>query len=258
MADKLTIYTHYFEELKKLLKEIQEYKTYNDFFNTPAMQIYVKRYNALLKKYYNSSGIPLEIVTIYDHEYSSTGKTVNNNCINKMTLTIQSTMDLLNGMIENERNLVKPDNIPKHQIRRCLKTGVNGCPKNPILEKNKVFIGMPFRDEYVNDFEFGLKPALEKSEKVCFRADDKIENRDVMCKICEEMQKSNYLIFNISDHNPNVMLELGLSYGLGKETIIIKDKKTRNISDLSNTEYIEYVHAIDLRDKIIRYFKDRS
>ena len=78
-----------------------------------------------------------------------------------------------------------------------------------------------------------------------------------MCKICEEMQKSNYLIFNISEHNPNVMLELGLSYGLGKHTVIIKDKKTKNISDLSNTEYIEYAHAIELRNKITSYF-DRS
>jgi len=254
MAEKITIYTHYYEEAKKLLKEVEDNNTYNEFFNAPAMQTYMKRYNDLLKKYYRSSGIPLEQMSIYEYEYSSTKKTVNNNCINRMNVTIQSTIDLLDGMIDAERNRVTPDNTPKHQMRRCPKVGVEGCPKNSILEKNKVFIGMPFRDEHVNDYEFGLKPALDAAGKIYFRADDRIDNKDIMCKICEEMQKSKYLIFNISDHNPNVMLELGLSYGLGKETIIIKDKKTNNISDLSNTEYIEYAHAIDLRDKITSYF----
>lgn len=257
MADKITIYIHYYEEAKKLLKEIQDYNEYNEYFKTPAMQTYMKRYNALLKKYYKSSDIPLEQVSVYDYEYSSTKITVNINCFNRMNVTLQSTIDLLDGMINAERENVKPDNTPKHQMRRCPKVGVAGCPKNPTLDKNKVFIGMPFRDEHVDCFEFGLKPALDASGKRYFKADDRVENIDVMCKICEEMQKSKYLIFNISDHNPNVMLELGLSYGLGKETIIIKDKKTKNISDLSNTEYIEYAHAIDLRDKIISYFDNK-
>jgi predicted nucleotide-binding protein len=75
-----------------------------------------------------------------------------------------------------------------------------------------------------------------------------------MCKICEQMQISKYLIFNISGLNPNVMLELGLSYGLGKETIIIKDKKTKSISDLGSNEYIEYSHAGELQQKLTGYF----
>jgi len=78
-----------------------------------------------------------------------------------------------------------------------------------------------------------------------------------MCKICEEMQICKYLIFNVSGLNPNVMLELGLSYGLGKNTIIVKDKETRMISDISNIEYIEYSHAGELNEKLRRYFSER-
>ena len=69
------------------------------------------------------------------------------------------------------------------------------------------------------------------------------------------MQICKYLIFNISGLNPNVMLELGLSYGLGKETIIIKDKETENISDIANAEYIEYSHAGELQKKLVKYFE---
>lgn len=57
-------------------------------------------------------------------------------------------------------------------------------------------------------------------------------------------------IINISGLNPNVMLEQDLAYGLGKPIIIIKDKSTNTISDLGSIEYIEYSHAMDLRDKL--------
>jgi nucleoside 2-deoxyribosyltransferase len=114
---------------------------------------------------------------------------------------------------------------------------------------------MPFNHNHIDSYEFGIKAALEANTMSHFKADDRIENRDIMCKICEEIQKAEYLIFNISDLNPNVMLELGLSYGLGKETILVKHKDSNNISDLSNTEYIEYAHAVDLRDKLLKYFE---
>ena len=48
------------------------------------------------------------------------------------------------------------------------------------------------------------------------------------------------------------MLEQGLVYGLGKPVIIIKDKNTNAISDLGSIEYIEYSHAGDLRDKLLK------
>lgn len=53
------------------------------------------------------------------------------------------------------------------------------------------------------------------------------------------------------------MLELGLSYGLGKETIIIKDKETKAVSDIASIEYIEYEHAYDLQCKLMKYFEDK-
>ncbi len=256
MADKLTIYTHYYEEAKKLLKEIKDFAEFNEYFNTSAMKNFMDRYNSLLKKYHTSSGIPLEFMKIYDYELSQSKKTVNINCINRTKVTIESTMGLLQDMITSERNKNKDEIIPIHQMRKCFKTGVDGCPKKPELDKNKVFVGMPFNDDFYNDFEFGVKLAVEFCGKKLFRADEKIDNKDIMCKICEEIQKSKYLIFNISEHNPNVMLELGLSYGLGKETIIIKNKKTKNITDLSNTEYIEYSHAVDLKNKLVKYFEE--
>lgn len=59
-------------------------------------------------------------------------------------------------------------------------------------------------------------------------------------------------IKNISGLNPNVTLEQGLAYGLGKPVIILKDKTTNAISDLGSIEYIEYSHAGDLQQKLYK------
>ena len=59
-------------------------------------------------------------------------------------------------------------------------------------------------------------------------------------------------IKNISGLNPNVTLEQGLAYGLGKPVIILKDKATKAISDLGSIEYIEYSHAGDLQQKLYK------
>lgn len=83
-----------------------------------------------------------------------------------------------------------------------------------------------------------------------YRADNEISNKDIMCKICVEIQKCSLVIINISGLNPNVMLEQGIAYGLGKPVIIIKDKKTPAINDLGSIEYIEYDHAYDLMTKL--------
>lgn len=254
MADKLDVFTHFAEEVQKLNSEVDYIRGSSDYFYTDVMTKFKDRYNNLLRKYKDHTGIPLEMYKIYEHEYSSTGKTVRDQCIERFTITLKSTKKLLDQKILDIRNSSVKESTPLHQMRKCLKIGVEGCPKNPQLDNNKVFVGMPFADEYLDSYKYGIEIALNQCGLESFRADEKISNVDVMCKICEQMQICKYLIFNISGLNPNVMLELGLSYGLGKETMIIKDKKTTNISDLANSEYIEYAHAGELQEKLVKFF----
>lgn len=187
-------------------------------------------------------------------DFSVSKKTVRDTAVERFRINLNSTKDLIDDMVQELRSNIISNKTPTHQMRKCLKLGVDGCPKNPQLEKRKVFIGMPFDSKYLDSYEYGIKIALQSQGLSAYRADENISNLDIMCKICEEIQKCKYLIFNISGLNPNVMLELGLSYGLGKETLIIKDKETKNISDIANIEYIEYSHAGELSSKLLQFF----
>jgi nucleoside 2-deoxyribosyltransferase len=115
---------------------------------------------------------------------------------------------------------------------------------------------MPFHADYKNSYDYGIKLALESIGLEHFKADNEIKNKDIWCKICKEIQICGIFLANISGENPNVMLELGLAYGLGKKVILVKDTKTAAISDLGAIEYIEYAHEGELQTKLPLILKE--
>lgn len=260
MASRIDVYIHFEAELKKLYSEYTYHSKQikqGDYFYADTMEDYIERYNNFLAKYKEASGIPLEKFELKPFEYSGSGKTIRESGVERFGINITSTIDIIGQRLYEEKNKEKTSEVPLHQMRKCLKIGVKGCPKNPGLTSNKVFIGMPFDDSYKDSYEYGIKLALESMGFIPYKANDEISNQDIMCKVCHEMQMSKYLIFNISGLNPNVMMELGFSYGLGKETIVVKDKSTKSISDIAGIEYIEYAHAGDLQGKIKNYFEKK-
>lgn len=45
-------------------------------------------------------------------------------------------------------------------MRTCFKIGVEGCPLNPDYQNNKIFIAMPYSDEYKDSYNYGIVPVL--------------------------------------------------------------------------------------------------
>jgi len=136
----------------------------------------------------------------------------------------------------------------------CFKVGVAGCPKQVQLDPQQVFVGMPFRAEFEDAYEYGIRRPLDELGLKVWRADQEPKNIDLMCKICEGLQSSRYAVLNISGWNANVFFELGLAYGLGRETLIIKDRESQVPTDLKGIEYFEYGHSGELREKLLEFF----
>jgi hypothetical protein len=140
----------------------------------------------------------------------------------------------------------------------CFKVGVTGCPKQVQLDPQQVFVGMPLRDEFEDAYEYGIRRPLEELGLTVWRADEELKNIDLMCKICEGLQSSRYAVLNISGWNANVLFELGLAYGLGRETLIIKDRESQVPTDLKGIEYFEYGYSGELREKLLQFFRKSS
>jgi len=152
---------------------------------------------------------------------------------------------------------IKPEMLTRPSMR-CFKIGVPSCPKKLEANLEQVFIGMPFSPEFEDIYKYGIIPALETVMLRAWKADESITNIDVMCKICEGIQSSRYAIINISGWNPNVLFELGLAYGLSKETVLIKGHEEQVPADLRGMEYIEYRNSDELREKLAKFFQDKG
>jgi hypothetical protein len=137
----------------------------------------------------------------------------------------------------------------------CFKMGVTGCPKRVQHDPQQVFVGMPLRDEFEDAYEYGIRRPLERLGLKVWRPDKEPMNIDLMCKICEGLQSSRYAVLNISGWNANVLFELGLAYGLGRETLIIKDRESQVPTDLKGIQYFEYGHSGELREKLLEFFR---
>lgn len=137
---------------------------------------------------------------------------------------------------------------------RCFKIGQK-CPKTINFSPKRVFVALPFSSHNQDLFKFAIRPALEEQKLQPWKADETISNIDIMCKICQAIQESAYVISDISEWNANVLFEMGLAYGMGKSVVVLKNKKTSVPVDLKGLEYLEYDSIDELRRNLSIFFK---
>jgi len=109
----------------------------------------------------------------------------------------------------------------------CFKN-LEDCPFHSVDEKyNTAFVLMPFEERFAKIYLKGIKDGLPTGWE-CNRSDERWDIPEAVCKICKSIQEATLIIADISGRNPNVFLELGLSFGLEKKFILM----TQNINDL--------------------------
>ncbi len=104
-----------------------------------------------------------------------------------------------------------------------------------------VFVGCPYTPEKIfNDFKAALK--LIPLEFIF--ADSAIKTQYVLERIRSGITRADYCLFDITDWNPNVTLEVGLSEGVNRDYYILfhpgSGKKRNPPSDLHGKQRINY------------------
>jgi hypothetical protein len=142
-------------------------------------------------------------------------------------------------------------------MKRCFITGLPHCPWELQEQDKTIFVGMPFNDtedhSFTEMYQTSIKPALQQLELELWRADEKMDNVVIMCKICQGIQISRYAIIDISEWNSNVLFEYGLLCGLGKRAVLLKNKTSEVPTNLRGLEYLSYDNDLEnLKSKLIQ------
>lgn len=110
-------------------------------------------------------------------------------------------------------------------------------------EANRFFMVMPFRYAELNDFYTNhVKGFLEKRLNVSvFRADDFNDSDVIIDTIFREIEKSEFVICDVTHCNKNVFFEIGYARALNKQLIfLMQDGFDHNFFDVAHIRRIEY------------------
>jgi hypothetical protein len=132
--------------------------------------------------------------------------------------------------------------------------GNSGAPRQPAEIRKQVFVAYSYRLYPKADYRRIYKD-LEKRYDVTFIfADEKITNMHIMKKIETFIRGSDFSIFDISQWNPNVTLELGFAMAVSEQWYIALDPSktdTKEVpSDLRGLDRIEYASYEELGNKL--------
>lgn len=137
------------------------------------------------------------------------------------------------------------------EMSYCMLTG-GACAHNIVVKINSFFIAEPY-DEERECREQAILSAIDGFSY--YIADKEIMNIAMTCKVCREIQSSQFGIVELTGLNENVLIELGMMYGFGKPVIILLKKeaekpKIKIPSNIIGLEQIRYVDFSDLSEKL--------
>ena len=237
-------------QLSQLLSTISATER-TSFVRDPIFTSWVKTYNSVVSDLNNRFERSLPLYILSDERFTASMKTIKTPAV----INLKNSIMLLRKTIDD---LAIHENDCSNRFH-CFKID-HQCPHTIDSKKYLFFVGMPFSDQYVDSYQYGIKDMLARHEidveRRIFKADEQPSTIDILCKICKGIQESQYIIINISGRNPNVMFELGLAYGLNKTVFLIKDENSAEISDLKGLEYTQYSNAADLANKLQNRFRD--
>jgi len=138
----------------------------------------------------------------------------------------------------------------------CLLTG-RRCSHYPVnIVPNSFFIAEPYDAERSNR-EDAIKKALLGYPVTI--ADQNAMNIAITCKICYEIQSTQYGIVDITGLNENVLIELGMLYGFNKPVVILmKEDQRPHIripSNIIGIEQVRYKDFVELTTKLKNVLK---
>lgn len=126
------------------------------------------------------------------------------------------------------------------------------------MSKAKVFVIMPFKDEFFETYE-AIKENFEERFEFS-HAGDEDNPQNILADIIMPIYNADIVLVDLTGLNPNVMYELGIAHTMNKKTIIItRDQMSTLPFDLSQYRALgyssNYTKFRDLLQKLEKYFE---
>lgn len=106
------------------------------------------------------------------------------------------------------------------------------------VDERLAFVIMPFALEFEGRYRRVIRPALERLELTVRRADEIYGTDQLIGNIVRSLQEAAIVVADLSGRNPNVLYELGLANGFGKDVLLMASDAADVPADLRHLTYV--------------------
>ncbi len=238
------------EDFNYLLGKISKYLKNNQYVYLRAFDSWKESYNAAASRLNADKTLTVPVYKPSPTDLSPTGKSIKMASVEKFVKTINHQIIRLNDKIDELNKAAQQQLILPHPLARFFHRDREGKPIEPPLAENRIFVAIPAGEAELKLFWQGIQPALETQGLSFFRSDRPLLDDAALCELCQELHSCRLAIFNMSGQAPNVMLALGLAYGVGKPVVILQHQNDAMLGEMSNNGYVRYAGADDLKNTL--------
>jgi hypothetical protein len=116
--------------------------------------------------------------------------------------------------------------------------------------KPKLFVAMPFADEFSDIWEVAIQDASASAGVVSERLAEQAYVGDIVSQIKKRISAASGLLAVLDGSSPNVFLELGYAWALGKPTVLIARNGNKLPFDVQGQKCIAYTNIGGLRRQL--------
>ncbi len=148
---------------------------------------------------------------------------------------VEGAYERIEGLVERE-----PEPPPTSAGPQPAAISLPALPGAAAAGKKRVFVAMPFSEEFENVYEFGIYPAVRDCGFICERVDQTPFSGDVVTRIQGGIEAADLVIADLTEARPNVYLEVGYAWGKGIPVIFVAKKGEKLHFDVSGHRCVYY------------------
>jgi hypothetical protein len=111
----------------------------------------------------------------------------------------------------------------------------------------RLFATMPFKTSFLDHWELALQPAAHEANLLIERLDHEHFTGDIVAEIKNRISKCVAVVALLDEGNPNVFLEIGYAWGLGKPTILALNLASEPPFDVRGHKILRYARIGELK-----------
>lgn len=227
---------------------------------TMMLVVYVNKYKEVAEEEKKSDNTTTHFYGEYSEERSYLEKQIEALTL-RLTNTENKWMEINHLLLAaNDKNLSSNGRIYKNGFLSAF--GID--PATIEIDKKMVFVLTPSSADFVGDY-LTVRKVCQECNLRALRGDDTelhYGENNILTYILQHILKSQIIIANISNRNPNVFYELGIAHMAGKPTILICRDGSDIPFDLQQKFVLFYSSpedlSIKLKDAIIKIYTENK